>query len=164
VPSPTVHGTYAVPTKTDTVAAGDVSGAAQMLIVEPKETLKWGYEPATLTVEAGRKILVTNKGRIPHTATSTTGKFDTGLFGHNKSAVLTIDEPGTYKLLCTPHPWMKATIIVTGDTKSAAGEKASAAPEVDPPSLNAVAVAGTLALIVAGVFGLAWFARRRPES
>ena len=36
-------------------------------------------------------------------------------------------------------------------------------PIVDEPSLNVAAVVGTVGLIVLGVFGLAWFARRRPE-
>ena len=35
---------------------------------------------------------------------------------------------------------------------------------VDAPSLNVAAVVGTVGLIILGVFGLAWFARRRPES
>ena len=37
-------------------------------------------------------------------------------------------------------------------------------PIVDAPSLNVAAVVGTVGLIVLGIFGLAWLARRRPAS
>ena len=165
VPEPRVKGSYDIPSANPGPAAGDPTGAAKLTIIEPLDVEKWGYAPSTLTVKAGQKIVVTNQGRIGHTATSTTGAFDTGNILHNKSAVLQIDKPGNYKLICTPHPWMKGTIVVTG---SAAGPtetaEASDAPVVDEPSLNVAAVVGTVGLIVLGVFGLAWFARRRPES
>lgn len=164
VPEPRVKGSYDIPSANPSGPVGDLTGAAKLTIIEPAETLKWGYAPSTLTVKAGQKIVVTNQGRIGHTATSTTGAFDTGNLLHNKSAVLQIDKPGTYPLLCTPHPWMKAKIVVTGAAGPAETVAASDAPVVDDPSLNVVAVVVTLALIVAGVFGLAWVARRRPES
>jgi len=164
VPDPSVEGAYDVPGTAPSVESGDLAGAARLAIIEPKEVLEWGYRPSTLTVEAGQKIVVTNEGRIGHTATSTTGVFDTGTIKHLKSAVITIDEPGTYKLICTPHPWMKATIVVEGAKKAAAAGPAAAAPVVDNPSLDAVTVIGVVGLILVGVFGLAWLARRRPET
>ena len=164
VPEPRVKGSYDIPSSNPTVDAGDLTGAAKLTIIEPVDALKWGYAPATLTVTAGQKIVVTNQGRIGHTATSTTGAFDTGNILHNKSAVLKIDKPGSYKLLCTPHPWMKATIVVTGSAAPTETAKVSDAPVVDAPTLNVAAVVGTVGLIILGVFGLAWFARRRTES
>ena len=60
---------------------------------------------------------------------------------------------------------MKGTIVVTGAaTGPTETAEASDAPVVDAPSLNVAAVVGTVGLIILGVFGLAWFARRRPES
>lgn len=164
VPEPRVKGSYNIPSVTSTVDAGDLEGAAKLAIIEPVEVEKWGYRPSTLNVAAGQKIVVTNEGRIGHTATSTTGVFDTGNLLSKKSAVLEIATPGKYQLLCTPHPWMKATIVVAGTATSTEAAEESAPPVVDPPSLNVAAVAGTVGLIVLGVFGLAWLARRRPES
>lgn len=164
VPEPRVKGSYDIPSANPKGPVGDLTGAAKLTIIEPADTLKWGYSPSTLTVKAGQKIVVTNQGRIGHTATSTTGAFDTGNLLHNKSAVLQIDKPGTYPLICTPHPWMKAKIIVTGSAIQTETAEASDAPVVDDPSLNVAAVVGTVALIVAGIFGLAWLARRRPDS
>jgi plastocyanin len=165
VPEPRVKGSYDIPSANPGPAAGDLTGAAKYTIIEPLDVEKWGYAPVPLTVKAGQKIVVTNQGRIGHTATSTTGAFDTGNILHNKSAVLQIDEPGSYKLICTPHPWMKGEIIVTGSASAPTEtSEASDLPIVDAPSLNVAAVVGTVGLIILGVFGLAWFARRRPES
>jgi plastocyanin/sugar lactone lactonase YvrE len=163
VPPPKVHGSYDVPKSNKTFAAGSVAGAAKLTIVEPKAVLKWGFEPKTLKVKAGQKIVVTNSGRIAHTATSLTGAFDTGLINHLRSAVLTIDKPGTYKFICSPHPWMKGTLIVTGAAKGGGTKKVASGPTVKNPSLNTGAVVGVVGLILIGVFGLAWLARRRPE-
>ena len=163
VPPPKVHGSYDVPKSNKTFAGGTVAGAAKLTIVEPKAVLKWGFAPKTLKVKVGQKIVVTNSGRISHTATSLTGAFDTGLIKHLRSAVLTIDKPGVYKFICSPHPWMKGTLIVTGAAKTTGGGKVAEGPKINSPSLNVVAVILVVGAILAGIFGLAWIARRRPE-
>jgi plastocyanin len=166
VPAPSVHGSYDIPKSNKTFAGGgSVAGAAKLTIVEPTNYLKWGFAPKTLTVKVGQKIVVTNDGKIAHTATSVTGAFDTGLIKHLRSAVITVDKPGSYKLICTPHPWMKGTLIVTGAAKGGGGgTKAAATPKVDSPSLNTGVVIGVVGLILVGIFGLAWLARRKPEA
>ena len=164
VPEPKVHGSYDVPKSNKTFAGGSVAGAAKLTIVEPKNVVKWGFAPKALTVKVGQKIVVTNSGRISHTATSVTGAFDTGLIKHLRSAVFSVDKPGTYKFICSPHPWMKGTLIVTGASKATGGKKAAAGPTVKSPSLNTSAVIAVVGLILVGIFGLAWLARRRPEQ
>ena len=96
--------------------------------------------------------------------TSVTGAFDTGLIKGGRSAVVSLDKPGTYKFICTPHPWMKGTLIVTGTATSTGGGKSGGAISIHSPSLNIAAVIGVVGLIIVGVFGLAWLARRRPET
>ncbi|MDQ3812137.1 MAG: plastocyanin/azurin family copper-binding protein, partial [Chloroflexota bacterium] len=71
----------------------------------------WGYEPASLTVRAGQPVTFTNTGAQAHTATAT-GVFDTGLLGTGESATITVATPGTYEYHCTPHPWMRASLVV----------------------------------------------------
>ena len=165
VPLPLVHGIYDVPHSNVTFAAGKaVAGAAKVNIVEPNQVLKWGYSPKVIRVKVGQKIVFTNTGLISHTATSTTGAFDTGLIAHNRSAVVVINKPGTYKFICTPHPWMKGTLIVTGASKGTGKEAAGAIATAHSPSLNTVVVVLVVGGILVGVFALAWFARRRPEQ
>jgi plastocyanin len=165
VPLPKVHGSYDIPKLNETLAPGaTVAGAVKVDIVEPKAVLKWGYSPRLIRAKTGQKVVFTNTGQIAHTATSTTGVFDTGLIKHNRSAVVVVNKAGTYKLLCTPHPWMKATLLVSG--KSEGGSEAAAVPVAKgkSPSLDPIVVVLVVGGIIAGVFALAWFARRRTAT
>jgi plastocyanin len=164
VPAPRVHGSYDVPKSNKTFVGGSIAGATKLTIVEPKQVLKWGFDPKTIHAKVGQKIVVTNSGRISHTMTSVTGAFDTGLIRQGRSAVVTLDKPGTYKFICTPHPWMKGTLIVSGAATSTGGGKGGGVVSIHSPSLNVAAVIGVVGLIIVGVFGLAWLARRRPET
>lgn len=165
VPPPKVHGAYDIPKSNTTLGPGaKVAGAVQVDIVEPKQVLQWGYDPKVIEAKVGQKILFTNTGRIAHTATSTTGAFDTGLIKNKRSAIVVLNEAGTYKLICTPHPWMKATLVVSGGSGSGSQAAALGVAESDSPSLNKVAVVLVVVGIIAGVFALAYFTRRKPES
>ena len=78
--------------------------------------------------------------------------------------MVSLDKPGVYKFICTPHPWMKGTLLVSGTAKSTGGGKGGGMISIHAPSLNVAAVIGVVGLIIVGVFGLAWLARRRPET
>jgi heme/copper-type cytochrome/quinol oxidase subunit 2 len=97
--------------------------------------------------------------------TSVTGAFDTGLIKHERSAIVVVNKPGTYKFICTPHPWMKGTLVVSGSsTGGSAAAKAAPTAKVSSPTLNTTAVVLVVGGILVGVFLLAWFARRRPDQ
>ncbi len=82
-------------------------------MVEPNPgALSWGYSPQTITITAGSQVTWTNAGSLQHTATADDGSFDSGLVDKGASWSLTFNKPGTYTYHCTPHPWMKATIVV----------------------------------------------------
>jgi plastocyanin len=162
VPLPKVHGTYDIPKSNETLGPGaNVAGAVKVDIVEPKAVLKWGYSPKVIHAKVGQKVVFTNTGLISHTATSKTGAFDTGLIKHNRSAIVVLNKPGSYALICTPHPWMKATILVSG--KSGSGSQAAAIPVATgkSPSVDPLVVVLVVGGIIVGVFALAWFTRRR---
>jgi plastocyanin len=164
VPLPLVHGTYDIPGLNKTFAAGkSVAGAVKLDIVEPKQVLKWGYAPTVIHAHVGQKIVVTNTGLISHTATSVNGAFDTGLIKHNRSAIVVLNKPGTYKFICTPHPWMKGTLVVSGSAHGVTAEAAAPIATGKSPALNGGTVALVVGGVIVGVFVLAWFARRRPE-
>jgi plastocyanin/sugar lactone lactonase YvrE len=165
VPEPRVHGTYDVPKTNETLAAGaNVAGAVKLKIVEPKVVLKWGFSPTVVHAKVGQKIQVTNTGLISHTMTSVKGSFDTGLIRHNLSAVVVVNTPGTYKFICSPHPWMKGTLVVTGSGSGTGTIAEAPTAKVKSPSLNGFAVVLVFGGILLAVFGLAWFARRRPSE
>ncbi|MFI5756266.1 cupredoxin domain-containing protein [Streptomyces sp. NPDC051569] len=72
------------------------------------------FMPASITVSPGAKITVTNKDTTTHTLTAITGKaFNTGDIGVGKTVTFTAPKKaGTYKYMCTIHPFMKGTLIV----------------------------------------------------
>ncbi len=71
----------------------------------------FGTEP--LTVEAGATIVFTNYDDMEHNAVANDGTFETPLLAKGESYSITIDKPGTYDYVCTPHAkFMIGTIIV----------------------------------------------------
>ena len=92
----------------------------------------FAFSPATLTITAGDTVTWTNEDQIEHTATSTTGAFDSGLLGQGESYSFTFTTPGTYDYLCTPHPSMTGQIVV----QAAAGPPSTAPSPAGGPLPN----------------------------
>lgn len=67
----------------------------------------------TLEVAAGATVTWTNNDSTAHTATASDGSWDTGNIDPGASASIVFDTPGTYTYICTYHPNMQGTIIVT---------------------------------------------------
>lgn len=70
------------------------------------------FGPKVITVAVGDTVTWINKDDMPHTVTTYDGTFDSGLFKGGESWSYTFTKPGTYEYYCTPHPWMKGTVIV----------------------------------------------------
>jgi amicyanin len=86
----------------------------------------FSFTPATITVNAGDTVTWNNNGPTPHSATSTNGAFDTGILRKGQSGSHTFDEAGTYSYFCTPHPYMKATVVVqAAQTGGGGGDSSS---------------------------------------
>jgi amicyanin len=119
----------------------------------------FAFTPATLTVTAGDTVTWTNDDPIVHTATSTTGAFDSGDLVQKASYSVTFTTPGTYEYLCTPHPTMTGRIVV---------EAAAAAPTPAGGPLPDVAMrlelprttAFLTGLLLVGAAGLVVLSRR----
>ena len=69
------------------------------------------YEPATLTVKRGDRIVWQNKDVVPHTATAR-GAFDSGSIATGKSWSHAMSKSGRFDYVCTFHPGMKAQVVV----------------------------------------------------
>lgn len=116
-PTPTTTTETATPTQAE--EKKEATGATKkedtsMTKGSTIEVKNFAYVPATLTVKAGEKITYTNRDVAGHSVTSDDGKsFDTGVVGKDQSATLTApSKPGTYGFHCTPHPNIKATLVV----------------------------------------------------
>ncbi len=77
------------------------------------------YLPASVTVAKGGSVVWRNNDPVPHTVTATTvptgaSHFDSGNMNPNATYTVTFTVDGTYNYVCSYHPWMHGTVIVTG--------------------------------------------------
>ena len=73
------------------------------------------YSVNVLTIKAGTTVTWTNEDdQALHTVTAVDGSFDSGFLVVGESWSYTFDTPGEYEYFCTPHPWMRAKVIVEG--------------------------------------------------
>jgi amicyanin len=134
----------------------------------------FAFEPATLTITAGDTVTWTNQDAVAHTATSTSGAFDSGTLEQGESFSVTFTEPGTYDYLCTPHPTMTGQIVVVAAPAAPAATPAPSAapgsgsipdvamapPWIDAPYARLAALAALAVLVLVTVRRLAGRAAR----
>ena len=72
----------------------------------------FAFQPDAVMVATGTTVTFANQDSAPHTATSTSGAFDTGRLSRGSTAALTFSAPGTYDYFCAVHPNMKGRIVV----------------------------------------------------
>ncbi len=70
------------------------------------------YEVNVLTVPVGTTVTWVNQDEQLHTVTEVGGAFDSGFLREGESWSFTFDTPGEFEYLCTPHPWMRAKVVV----------------------------------------------------
>ena len=65
-----------------------------------------------LRVRAGTRVRWVNEDQVQHTVTADDGSFESGLIEPGASYERVFERPGEYAYHCTPHPFMKARVIV----------------------------------------------------
>jgi len=70
------------------------------------------FVPGRIEIEAGTTVEWTNNDPLQHSVTADNGSFDSGLIGSGNTWRHTFTSPGTYAFHCTPHPFMKGTVVV----------------------------------------------------
>jgi plastocyanin len=70
------------------------------------------FEPMTLTTKVGTEVTWVNQDDEPHTVVSEAGLFRSGALETGNSYAFRFDKPGTYRVFCSMHPQMTATIVV----------------------------------------------------
>ncbi len=70
------------------------------------------FVPMQLTTHVGAAVTLVNQDDEPHTIVSDTGVFRSGALDTGMTYTFTFDKPGTYRVFCSIHPQMTATIIV----------------------------------------------------
>lgn len=94
------------------------------------------FQPSQLSVHSGESIEFKNEDIFAHTVTADDGSFDSGLIQPGSTWKLTVAKAGTIAYHCTPHPNMKATLVVMAGAgqQSAERREAGPAPGFNPPS------------------------------
>ncbi|MFI5778899.1 cupredoxin family copper-binding protein [Nocardia sp. NPDC051570] len=73
----------------------------------------FAFAPATLSVRAGTAVTWTNKDEEPHTVADKNGGFHSPGLGTGAVYTFTFTKAGTYDYVCTIHPFMHGTVVVT---------------------------------------------------
>jgi len=97
------------------VAGARPSGPAPVALraVERVRMIDNAYRPRSISVARGTRIRWINRGSLVHSATSTTGRWDSGLLDPGERFSRVFRRAGTFPYACTIHPAMTGSIVVT---------------------------------------------------
>ncbi|ODR25614.1 cupredoxin domain-containing protein [Mycolicibacterium porcinum] len=73
----------------------------------------FAFMPATLTVHRGDTVTWTNHDEEPHTVAAGDGSFRSPGMDANATFSFTFTNPGSYDYICSIHPMMHGTVVVT---------------------------------------------------
>ncbi len=96
------------PATTSSSSSGSSSGGVTI------KASGFAFNPPSVTVKKGQKVTWTNGDPAPHKVTSDDGTIKSNDFNKGQSFTYTATKAGTFNYICTIHPQMKATLIVTG--------------------------------------------------
>ena len=94
--------------------AGNTGGASTAVATDSVAIKNFAFSPATVTVTAGSTVVWTNDDSIQHDITFDGGGIVSNVLNHNDTFSHTFPTPGTYHYICSIHPFMHGTVIVTG--------------------------------------------------
>jgi plastocyanin len=90
------------------------STTASAPVASNSVTIKgFAFSPANITVKLGTTVTWTNSDQDAHTVTATGGAFGSQALNTGAHYSFTFTKAGTYDYLCTIHPFMTATVVVT---------------------------------------------------
>lgn len=74
----------------------------------------FAFAPVNLTVPAGTTVTWTNRDEEPHTVAASDGSFRSPGMGTGATFAHTFSTAGTFEYVCSIHPMMRGTVVVTG--------------------------------------------------
>jgi plastocyanin len=76
------------------------------------------YARGRVEIDAGTTVVWRNRDPLAHTVTGDSAAIDSGEIGPDKDWSHTFTTAGTFSYHCTPHPHMKATVVVRPSSAS----------------------------------------------
>ena len=89
-------------------AGSAVPAAANAVYID-----NFAFAPAKLTVPAGSTVTWTNRDEEPHTVVANDGSFHSPGMGSQATFSFTFSKAGTFDYVCSIHPFMRATVVVS---------------------------------------------------
>jgi plastocyanin len=97
MPSPSTSNATSTPVATDAVSIKN-----------------FAFSPASITVAVGSTVVWTNNDGTQHDVTFDGGHIASSVLNPNDTFSRTFPQAGTYHYICSIHPFMHGTVIVTG--------------------------------------------------
>lgn len=103
-----------MPGMTGMVMPAVAPGADAPVAADTVAIQNFAFAPGTVTVKAGTTVTWTNQDQEPHTVTSVSGdELKSPALNTGQTFKHTFATPGHFEYLCTIHPFMTATVVVT---------------------------------------------------
>ena len=113
--TPGMPGMTAMPSAPGAPSGAGSSTAAPAAVAGDQVTIdNFAFAPATLTVKAGSTVTWTNKDEEPHTVAAADGSFKSPGMGTGATFSHTFPAAGKFDYVCSIHPMMHGTVVVTG--------------------------------------------------
>jgi plastocyanin len=93
---------------------GRTAGASMPIATDAVDIKNFAFSPATITVTAGSTVVWTDADSIQHDITFDGGSIASSVLNHKDTFSHTFPTAGTYHYICSIHPFMHGTVIVTG--------------------------------------------------
>jgi plastocyanin len=91
--------------------ASDLGGLAAPTRVK---IVDYAFKPRGVTIAVGGGVIWRNMGPSPHTTTSDTSQWDSGVLNVGDTFSYIFNTAGVFNYHCNIHPFMTARITVTG--------------------------------------------------
>jgi plastocyanin len=91
---------------------GGGEAAANLANATRAEMKTMTFSPNRIEIAAGSTVVWTNNDQLVHTISADDGSWDSGPIEPGKTWTHTFTQPGEYAFHCTPHPFMKAVVVV----------------------------------------------------
>jgi plastocyanin len=113
--TPGMPGMSGMPSMPDVPAGTTVTttGSAAPVVGNAVSIDNFAFAPATLTVRVGGTVTWTNRDEEPHTVVADDGSFRSPGMGSQATYSHTFPTAGKFDYVCSIHPFMHATVVVT---------------------------------------------------
>jgi plastocyanin len=95
-------------------ASATPSGSPAAVAGDQVSIDNFAFAPATLTVKVGSTVIWTNRDEEPHTVAASDGSFHSPGMGTGATFSHTFGTAGKFDYVCSIHPMMHGTVVVTG--------------------------------------------------